>query len=213
MSWHNLRNLTQGYEMFASFTSGMLIGLSLIVAIGAQNAFVLKQGLGQQHVLAICLCCALSDAVLIAAGVFGFAQLIVVHQDGLGLAKYAGALFLGVYGARHAYAAWRGGQRLVLDSQQAPSLKRTLLICLALTWLNPHVYLDTVLLLGAISSQYSGREQYFAAGAILASVLFFFALGYGARFLQPLFRQARAWQILDGIIALIMWSIAYSLLH
>lgn len=199
--------------MLSSFASGFVMGLSLIVAIGAQNAFVLKQGLKQHYIFAICLCCTLSDALLIAVGVFGFSHWMLFNPNMLLWAKYIGALFLILYGARHAYSAIRGGQSLTLASEQPPSLKQLLIICLALTWLNPHVYLDTVVLLGAISSQYVGTEHYFALGAMLASGVFFFALGYGARLLYPIFTRPRAWQILDGSIALIMWSIAYSLLQ
>ena len=198
--------------MFTSLSHGFLMGLSLIVAIGAQNAFVLKQGLKQQHIFAICLCCALSDAILILAGVLGFSKLVLLHSHWLNMAKYLGALFLIGYGAQHAYSALKGGQALHLNDEQPVSLKKNLLIVLALTWLNPHVYLDTVVLLGAISSQYQEYAVYFGCGAMLASFLFFFALGYGARLLQPIFIRPRAWQILDGMIAVIMWCIAYSLL-
>lgn len=197
--------------MLTSIANGFVMGLSLIVAIGAQNSFILKQGLKQQHVFALCLCCALSDALLILAGVLGFSQVVLLHPQWLQVAKYLGAGFLVLYGAQHLYSAMKGGQSLNLQAEHSPNLKQMLLICLALTWLNPHVYLDTVLLLGAVSSQYGAMQLYFGLGAMLASFIFFFALGYGARLLQPIFAQARAWQILDALIGLIMWWIAYSL--
>ena len=199
--------------MLNSVISGFVMGLSLIVAIGAQNAFVLKQGLKQQHVLAVSLCCAMSDAILILAGVFGFSKLVLLHPEWLSIAQYLGAIFLIVYGAQHAYQAYQGGQCLHAKQDDVPQLAKVLGVCLALTWLNPHVYLDTVVLLGSISSQYGSHAIYFGGGAIFASFLFFMSLGYGARFLQPLFLKPRAWQILDAFIAVVMWSIAYSLLR
>ena len=193
--------------------SGFVMGLSLIVTIGAQNAFVLKQGLKQQHVLAVCLCCALSDAILILAGVFGFSKLVLLHPEWLKVAQYLGAAFLIIYAAQHAYQAYIGGQCLTLQHDDRAQVAKVLSICLALTWLNPHVYLDTVVLLGSISSQYAHNAIYFALGAILASFMFFFSLGYAARYLQPIFLKPQAWQILDALIALMMGSIAYRLIR
>lgn len=198
--------------MLNSALHGFVMGLSLIVPIGAQNAFVLKQGLKQQHVFAICLCCALSDAILISAGVLGFSELVMLHPDWLNIAKYFGATFLLVYGVLHFYQAWKAEQRLEVRPNDVPSLYKVLLICLGLTWLNPHVYLDTVVLLGSISTQYPNTQLYFALGAIIASLLFFFSLGYAARLLQPIFQQPKAWKILDVVIGCVMWVIAISLL-
>ncbi|MCA0939307.1 LysE/ArgO family amino acid transporter [Salipiger pacificus] len=192
--------------------AGFALGLSLIVAIGAQNAFVLRQGLRREHVLPVVLVCALSDAVLIAAGVAGFG-LLASRLPGLEtVMRWLGAGFLTWYGARTLRAAWRGGE--ALRAEQAPdngSLRRAVLTCLALTWLNPHVYLDTVMLLGAISAQYDSR-LYFGLGAVTASVLFFFALGFGARLLAPVFARPVAWRVLDLVIGLTMWLIAAKLL-
>ena len=197
--------------MLSTYLQGFAIGFSLILAIGAQNAFVLKQGLKQQHIFWICLLCALSDATLIALGVFGFAALMQQFPMMITIARYAGALFLMVYGAQHIKQALQANQSIQLDPQSEQSLWKILGICLALTWLNPHVYLDTVVLLGSISTQFAQMKLYFALGAISASFLFFFALGYGARLLLPVFENAKAWQVLDVMIAVVMWSIALSL--
>ena len=199
--------------MLNAYIHGLAIGFSLIIAIGAQNAFVLKQGLKQQYIFAICLCCALSDAMLIVAGVLGFSKLILVYPHWINIAKYLGATFLLVYGAQHFYQAWKNQQHLEADQSDVPSLYKVLLICLMLTWLNPHVYLDTLVLIGSISTQYSNAQLYFAFGAISASFIFFFSLGYAARYLQPIFQRPQAWKILDILIGCVMWSIAISLVN
>ncbi|HKL45838.1 MAG TPA: LysE/ArgO family amino acid transporter [Roseovarius sp.] len=194
----------------ATALAGFALGFSLILAIGGQNAFVLRQGLMRSHVFAVCLTCALSDAILIAAGVAGFGALTRAIP-GLELAmRLFGAAFLIWYGARTLRNAWRGGQAMQA-SGAAGSLRRALLTCLALTWLNPHVYLDTVVLLGAVAAQYEDRLN-FALGAMTASFVFFFSLGYGAGLLAPVFARPRAWQALDLVIALVMWAIAAKLL-
>ncbi|MBO6883902.1 MAG: amino acid transporter [Marivita sp.] len=194
----------------ATALAGFALGLSLILAIGAQNAFVLRQGLLKSHVFAVCLTCALSDAILIASGVAGFGALTQAIP-GLELAmRLLGAAFLIWYGARTFQSAWCGGQAMQAG-QAAGSLRKALLTCLALTWLNPHVYLDTVVLLGAVAAQYEDRLN-FALGAMTASFVFFFSLGYGARLLAPLFAKPRAWQVLDVIIGIVMWAIAAKLL-
>ncbi|MET4103138.1 L-lysine exporter family protein LysE/ArgO [Roseovarius sp. MBR-78] len=190
--------------------AGYALGLSLILAIGAQNAFVLRQGLRREHVLAVVLVCALSDAVLIAAGVAGFGALTAMVPGLERVMRYGGAAFLLVYGARAFSAAWRGGAMLEAGTG-AGGLRRAVLTCLALTWLNPHVYLDTVVLLGAVSAQYADRLA-FGAGAVAASFTFFFALGYGARLLAPLFRRPASWRLLDAGVGAVMWAIAWALL-
>lgn len=195
-----------------AFISGFAIGMSLIVAIGAQNAFVLKQGLKKQFVFWVCLLCATSDAILILLGVTGFAHVIQNYPQILNIAKYFGATFLLLYGTQHFYMALTQSQTLFAGEAKQQNIWKILSICLALTWLNPHVYLDTVILLGSISTQYAATKMYFALGAMTASFVFFFSLGFGARLLQPIFQQAKAWKILDVIIALIMWSIAFKLL-
>lgn len=190
--------------------AGFALGFSLILAIGAQNAFVLRQGLRREHVFAVCLTCALSDAVLIAAGVAGFGALAEMVPGLESVMRYGGAAFLLAYGARAFWAAWRGGARMG-EGQRAGSLRTALLTCLALTWLNPHVYLDTVVLLGSVSAQYDNRLG-FALGGITASFVFFFSLGYGARILDPLFRRPGAWRVLDALVGAVMWAIAVKLI-
>ncbi len=198
--------------MAQAFIPGFLLGFSLILAIGAQNAFVLRQGLRGQHVFALALTCAGSDALLIAGGVTGFAQFMTM-APWLGPAmRYLGAAFLIVYGVYSLIAAWRGQQGLNPAETSASPLGPAILTCLALTWLNPHVYLDTVVLLGSISSQYGQAAWIFGLGAATASFVFFFSLGYGARALRPIFARPASWRILDVFIAIIMWAIAAGLL-
>ncbi len=196
--------------MLTAFLPGFALSLTLILAIGAQNAFVLRQGLRLQHVFWVCLTCAVSDALLVAAGVAGFgalAQAVPWFETAM---RFGGAAFLIWYGAQNARSAWRGGEALKADTAQIQSLRRTIVTLLALTWLNPHVYLDTVVLLGSISAQYENRMA-FGAGAVTASFVFFFSLGYGARMLSPFFAKPRSWQMLDAVIALTMWAIAAKL--
>ncbi|MEO0670320.1 MAG: LysE/ArgO family amino acid transporter [Pseudomonadota bacterium] len=195
-----------------SFVPGFLLSLSLILAIGAQNAFVLRQGLRRAHVLPVVMTCALSDAILIVAGVAGFGALAEAVPWFETVMRYGGAAFLLWYGWINARSAWRGGQALAMGGDEAQSLASAIATVLALTWLNPHVYLDTVVLVGSISAQYPDRLA-FGIGAALASFVFFFSLGYGARMLAPLFARPRAWQVLDAIIALTMWAIAFKLLY
>ena len=198
---------------FSVFFTGLMMGLSLIVAIGAQNAFVLRQGLRGEHVFVICLACALSDAILIVLGVGGFGAMTATMPWIDPVMRLGGAAFLIWYGARSLRSALRSTEVLTVSGSDQPvSLRTTLLACLAITWLNPHVYLDTLVLLGAISTQFPGAEVSFAAGAVSGSFLFFFALGYGARGLRPLFAKKLAWRVLDALIALVMWSIAITLI-
>ncbi|MCU0816362.1 MAG: LysE/ArgO family amino acid transporter [Cypionkella sp.] len=199
--------------MTEAAVAGFLTGLSLIAAIGAQNAFVLRQGLRREHVLAVVLVCALSDAVLITLGVAGFARLASLAPWITSAMLYGGAAFLFAYGALRFRAAWRGGAALMPAAGQGAGLARTLATCLVLTWANPHVYLDTVVLLGAISAQYAPQAAAFGAAAALASLTFFSALGFGARLLQPLFASPKAWIVLEVVIGATMWAIALGLLR
>lgn len=189
-----------------SYLAGLGTGLSLIAAIGAQNAFVLKQGLLRRHVLAVCLFCAISDAVLIGVGVGSMAMLGSRWLWLTEAMRWGGVAFLISYGARSFRAAIRGGESLRPDGNGAGMLA-TLATLAALTWLNPHVWLDTVVLLGAISAQWPNRLA-FAAGAVCGSFLFFFSLGYGARLLAPVFARPRAWQWLELGVGCVMWTIA-----
>ncbi|WP_063569538.1 LysE/ArgO family amino acid transporter [Achromobacter ruhlandii] len=198
--------------MSSAYFPGFLLGLSLILAIGAQNAFVLRQGLRQEHVFAVCLVCALSDAVLISAGVAGFGLASDAMPWLEPVLRYGGVLFLLAYAARSLRSALRNHGSLTPSSRQATGLGATLLTCLAFTWLNPHVYLDTVVLLGSISSQYEGRKLAFALGAMTASFAFFFTLGFGARLLRPVFASQTAWRVLDVLVGLAMLAIALKLL-
>ncbi|MFO1142348.1 MAG: LysE/ArgO family amino acid transporter [Amaricoccus sp.] len=194
------------------FLTGMTMSLSLIVAIGAQNAFVLRQGLRNQHVLPVCLTCAVSDAALIVLGVAGFAKVTAALPWLDPAMRYAGAAFLLWYGAKSLRSALTATGALYAEGAMgARTLSRTLLTCLAITWLNPHVYLDTVVLLGAVSSRFPGAEVVFALGALSGSCLFFFGLGYGAAWLRPLFERPSAWRVLEATIAVVMWAIAFRL--
>ncbi len=198
--------------MTSSFFPGFALGFSLILAIGAQNAFVLRQGLRHEHVLPVVLTCAVSDAILIAAGVAGFGSLAQVVPGFETVMRYGGAAFLVWYGTLSLISAWRSHAGLEADPRNGgkTALRTVLLTVLAFTWLNPHVYLDTVVLIGSISAQYDDRLS-FALGAMTASFVFFFALGYGARLLAPVFVRPRAWQVLDAVIGLTMWGIALKL--
>lgn len=197
--------------MTTAFLPGFLLGASLIVAIGAQNAFVLRQGLRKEHVFAVSLVCAVSDAVLIAAGVAGFGALIVALPWLAPVMRFGGAGFLATYGLRSLWSAWRKSGALNPSDDVPKSLGATVLTCLAFTWLNPHVYLDTVVLLGSVSTRYADQRMLFALGAMTSSFLFFFSLGYGARLLRPLFANPRAWRILDLLIGISMLALAAKL--
>ncbi|WP_109992169.1 LysE/ArgO family amino acid transporter [Salinisphaera sp. LB1] len=190
------------------FYSGFALGLGLIAAIGAQNAFVLRQGLADRHVLAICLCCALSDLILITAGVAGIGRVAQAHPAWIMTLRYAGAVFLAAYALASARRVALGNSGLTPGRTGDASLARTLAIALALTWLNPHVYIDTLLLLGTVAATYGDQRLRFGAGAICASFVFFFALGFGARRLRGLFARPLTWRIVDGGIALLMAVLA-----
>lgn len=198
--------------MIGAATAGFALGLSLILAIGAQNAFVLRQGLRGAHVLAVCLTCALSDAILIALGVAGFAAIEAALPGIAPIMRWGGAAFLLVYGALSFRRAFGAAEALEPAAAGTGSLTRALTTCLALTWLNPHVYLDTVVLLGSVSTRYEGQSLAFGAGAVTASFCFFFALGYGARLLRPVFARPSAWRMLEAGVGAVMWAIAAKLL-
>jgi L-lysine exporter family protein LysE/ArgO len=200
-----------------TFLAGLGLGLSLIVAIGAQNVFVLRQGMRREHVALVVAICAVSDALLIAAGVSGVGLAAATFPWLLTAARWAGAAFLVTYGvlaARRAFTEDHG-----LDSSQAGSesrrggtAARVALTCVALTWLNPHVYLDTVFLVGSVAAAHGDAKWLFAAGAATGSVVWFAALGYGARYLGRWLSGPRAWRFLDAVIAVVMIAIAASLI-
>ena len=191
--------------------AGYTLSFSLILAIGAQNAFVLKQGLKKHYVFLVCSICALSDATLIVTGIAGFGALIARFPAIEIFASYGGAAFLIAYGTRSLISAVGKEHGLDPEGDASSSAWKTALTCLAFTWLNPHVYLDTVVLIGSVSTQYEDTLM-FGVGAVAASLTFFFSLGYGARLLTPVFHQPVSWKILDAVIGLVMYGIAASLL-
>ncbi len=195
-------------------STGFLTAFALILAIGAQNAFVLKQGIMRSHIFWVCLICAVSDAILISAGVAGFGVIVEMYPSLPRWMAMGGAAFLIFYALSRFWAAWRGGDAQGISGQTAP-LWPTLLTCLALTWLNPHVYLDTLGLIGAVSTQFEGvsLKLAFAAGAVTSSFVFFFSLGYGARILAPIMKTPRTWQVLDILIGLLMLYLSYGLIR
>ncbi len=197
--------------MGGAFIAGFLLSIGLIAAIGAQNAFVLRQGLRREHVAAVVAVCAISDAVLIAAGVAGFGAASAA-LPWLGQAmRWGGTAFLIVYGALRFRSALAGGAALRAEGVEPAPLRRVLATCLLLTWANPHVYLDTLALIGAVSAQYAPDGAAFGAGAMLASAVFFSALGFGAWLLRPLFASPKSWARLDFGIGCVMWAIAAGL--
>ncbi|WP_022900373.1 LysE/ArgO family amino acid transporter [Humibacter albus] len=195
----------------ATVFAGLGFSLSLIVAIGAQNAFVLRQGLRREHVLPIVLVCAGTDALLIFAGIAGVGVLVLAAPWLLVIVRWVGVAFLVVYGVLAARRAWHPGELDPASGSGPAGLGATLAACLAFTWLNPHVYLDTVVLMGTIGNGYGESRWWFALGAALASALWFTALGFGARMLRPVFRSPVAWRVLDVLIAVTMFVIAATL--
>ncbi|GAA1029625.1 LysE/ArgO family amino acid transporter [Amycolatopsis albidoflavus] len=197
--------------VIAALSAGFGTGMSLIVAIGAQNAFVLRQGLRGGLVVPVILVCTLSDAILIAAGVSGIGAVLQRWPSGIKAIAIVGGLFLVGYGILAARRAFRPGT-LTVSPADLSSPKRTLLTCLALTWLNPHVYLDTVLLVGSVAAGHGDSRWLFGIGAVVASAVWFSALGLGARRLSGVFARPAAWRILDGVIAATMIALGVALL-
>lgn len=197
--------------MLTSALSGFLTGLTLIAAIGAQNAFVLRQGLRREHVGWVVFICAASDAALIAAGVAGLAAVTARLPWLQPVMLWAGVAFLLVYGALRFRAALRGGAALAPADDDRQPLGRVILTCLLFTWANPHVYLDTLVLIGGVSGGHAPHQAAFALGAMLASAVFFAALGFGARALAPVFARPAAWVWLEAGVGVLMWAIAASL--
>ncbi|MCL8024006.1 LysE/ArgO family amino acid transporter [Nocardioides bruguierae] len=195
-----------------ALAAGLLAGLSLIVAIGSQNAFVLRQGLRREHVGAVVVICTLSDVVLILAGVGGVGALVSAVPWLITLIRWLGVAFLVGYALLSFRRAWAGGEALAAGSGVGATLSAVVVQALALTWLNPHVYLDTVLLLGSLASSHGHPGRWwFAGGAMVGSAIWFTGLGYGARFAGRLFARPVAWRVLDTVIGLTMLAIAASL--
>lgn len=197
--------------IFTPFLQGLGTGAGLIIAIGAQNAFVLNRGLTRNHHLTVALICALSDALLITLGLSGMG-IVLAHSEALAVwATWLGVAFLFWYGLRSFRSAMRSGS-LEAQERARMGLGATVVATLAVTFLNPHVYLDTVLLLGSIGGRYPEAQRFFfGAGAVTASLLWFLALGLGARLLLPFFRHPRSWAVLDVLVGLTMWGVAASL--
>ncbi len=197
----------------SSLATGFTTGAGLIVCIGSQNAFALRQGLLKSHVGLVAAVCIISDVLLIAAGISGLGLVVEQWPNLLQWVRYAGAAFLGYNAWLAARRALAAGEALNPAEQGSVSAKQILLSCLAFTWLNPHVYLDTVFMLGSLSLQYSqGAQWQFGAGAMLASAAWFMSITYGARLLLPLFKNPNAWRVLDGLVALVMAYLGFGLL-
>ena len=196
--------------MLYAFLTGFVLGFSLILAIGAQNSFVLRQGLMGRYVFAVALFCSLSDALLIFIGVAGISIFLNNYINLMSDWLFAvAAIWLACYGLLRLKDAIKGNSALVIESASTNGLISTLSFLVVLTFANPHVYLDTVVLIGSVSQQFPGNIKFaFAIGAALASFVFFFSLAYGAKFLSPIMQRPLAWRVLDGFIAFIMFSLA-----
>lgn len=199
--------------MYSILLKGFTVSGGLIMAIGAQNAFVIKQGLTRRHLFVTALLCSLIDAVLIFSGILGFGELISSYPVFLVISKYFAVAFLTVYGFISLKSAFKAKSLRAAEEEFLPSIKKTVLIILALSLLNPHVYIDTVVLLGSIASQHAEEEKiFFALGAISASFAWFFSITYGSRFLAPLLQHPNSWRVIDTLVAATMWVIAVGLL-
>ena len=201
--------------MLSAFLTGFFLGFSLILAIGAQNSFVLRQGLIGRHVFTVALFCSLSDALLISVGVAGISIFLNNYIDLVSDWLFGiSAIWLTVYGLMRLKDAVKGKSALVIESASTNGLISTLSFLVVLTFANPHVYLDTVVLIGSVSQQFSENIKLaYAIGASLASFVFFFSLAYGAKFLLPIMQKPIAWRVLDGFIALVMFSLAIKMVH
>ena len=199
--------------MIYAFLTGFILGLSLILVIGAQNSFVIRQGLIGRHVFIVALFCALSDALLITIGVAGISIFLNNYIDLVSVWLFGiSAIWLAGYGLLRLRDAVIGKSILITENSSANGLISTLSFLVVLTFANPHVYLDTVVLIGSVSQQFPGNTKLaYAIGASLASFIFFFSLAYGAKYLSPIMQKTLAWRVLDGLISLIMFSIAFNL--
>jgi L-lysine exporter family protein LysE/ArgO len=199
--------------MFSAFLTGFFLGLSLIIAIGAQNAFVLRQGILRQHVFYIALFCAISDSILISIGITGISYFLNDLINEISNLIYGfSALWLFFYGVLRVRAALRSDIAIIGNNSETTSLKNAIVVLAAFTFLNPHVYLDTMILIGSISQQFIEINRFlFGFGACLASFVWFFSIAYGAKFFTPVMQKSSQWRILDILIALIMFIIAFKL--
>jgi len=206
-----LANQMSDVSVFSAFTTGMITSIALIMAIGAQNAFVLAQGIRKQYNFEIALVCCSLDTVLIFAGVAGMGLIISTNPMAMWIVALFGALFLTAYGAMALKSAF-SGQSLKAEARGLKTLGQAVAVTASISLLNPHVYLDTVVLIGSVGGQYlEPARWWFAAGACLSSVLWFFCLSYGAARLAPVFEKPSSWTVLDIFVCLMMWAIGYSL--
>mgnify|MGYP003322772047 CR=1 FL=1 len=201
--------------MLSAFLTGFILGFSLILAIGAQNSFVLRQGLMGRHVFIVALFCSLSDALLISIGVAGISIFLNNYIDLVSNWLFGiSAIWLAGYGVLRVRDAINGNSALVIENASSNGLTSTLSFLAILTFANPHVYLDTVVLIGSISQQYPDNTKItYIIGASLASFVFFFTLAYGAKFLSPVMQRPMAWRVLDSLIAFVMFSLAIKMVH
>ncbi|MGB6188315.1 MAG: L-lysine exporter [Aeromonas molluscorum] len=198
--------------MMATSLQGFVLGLAMIIPIGAQNAFVLSRGIHRNHHLLTATLCCLCDLILIGIGVFGGANLLAANPLGLALLTWGGVLFLGWFGLRSLRSAWRGQGATLADSSQLMGVKSVLAMTLGVTLLNPHVYLDTLMLLGSLGSQFAEPlRPAFAVGAMLASLVWFYGLAYGAAALSPWLARGKVQQGIDLLVGLIMLGLALQL--
>ena len=201
--------------MLSAFLTGFILGFSLILAIGAQNSFVLRQGLMGRHVFIVALFCSLSDALLISIGVAGISIFLNNYIDLVSFWLFGiSAIWLAGYGVLRVRDAINGNSALVIENASSNGLTSTLSFLAILTFANPHVYLDTVVLIGSISQQFPDNTKItYIIGASLASFVFFFSLAYGAKFLSPVMQRPMAWRVLDSLIAFVMFSLAIKMVH
>lgn len=203
---------SSGMDALSTTAAGFGLGLSLIVAIGAQNAFVLRQGIRGEHVTTVVAICAVSDAALILLGISGIGFVLERMPDAITVIRWLGAAFLVGYGLLAARRAFSPHALRAERTEIGSSPKAAVLTVLALTWLNPHVYLDTVLLVGSVANTHGSERWIFGAGAVLGSITWFGALGYGARLLRGVFSRPSAWRILDAAIAAVMFTLGIMLI-
>lgn len=199
-----------GFIMLSAYLAGLAVGGSLIIAIGAQNATLLRVGLRREHVGIAVVVCVLGDASLIALGIGGLGSVLTRSHVLLQILKWSGAAYLAFFAMRSFRAAWRGGQHL--DENNQSSRANIFLTMAAVTWLNPHVYVDTVMVLGTVSTQFGHQAWWFGSGALTTSTLWFSSLGFGAKFLRPYFQKSQTWQVLDVIVGVVVLGVAINLM-
>lgn len=198
--------------MWTTLAAGFGTGLGLIVAVGAQNAFLLRQAIRGEHVLPVVLTCLVSDVVAVTAGVGGLGAVLRSWPGALQVAQLVGGIYLLFFGVHAAFRAWRPQGLEAGPGGAGRGLLATLLATLVLTWLNPHFYLDTVLMLGTVANSFGAAKWWFALGSIGASAIWFFSVGYGARLLRGFFARPASWRVLDGVVALMMGTLGVGLL-